>query len=59
MKAISQEEYIINDHNRYHLTISNFYRHDNHIIYEVDLLDVAFMYHYKFYFRFKTLKLLH
>ena len=58
MKEDSETEYIINDEYRYRVKIPHFYRYQDHIIYEVKVMDTAFMYQHSFYFRFKALKLL-
>lgn len=52
-------DYVLNNGERYIVTISNYSRQNDYIIYHASIFDTAFAATYPFYFRFKALKKLH
>lgn len=52
-------EELVNDGQRYSITIDDYFHEENYVVYAATILDQCFNYQYKFCFRYKTLKNIH
>jgi len=52
-------DYVLNNGERYTVTISDYFKEKDYIVYQALIFDTAFACNYHLYFRFKTLKKLH